>query len=223
MRTRTKVLAGIGVAGVVLVGAAVLVGPQLYADYANGAAAPEPTLTSSGLALDAGSLDGTWSVADGSVAGYRVHEVLRGIDVRVVGRTPQVEGTVTVADGSVTAASVTVDMASVTTPEPPRDVYFRRTVLDVHTFPTATFVLTSPAKLDASGDATLVGDLTVHGVTRPVHLNARAAGGPAAVDVVGSIPLTFADYGVEAPALAFVTVDKQGAIEFALHLTPESR
>ncbi|HWJ84643.1 MAG TPA: YceI family protein [Cellulomonas sp.] len=219
MRTRTKVLAWTGAAGVVLVGAAVLVGPQLYADHANRAAAPVPTLTASGLSL--GHLDGTWTVGDGSVAGYRVHEVLRGIDVRVTGRTPQVQGTVTVSDGVVTAADLTVDMASVATDEPPRDAYFRSSALDVSTFPTATFTLTEPVRLDAAGSVALVGDLDVHGTTRPVRLDAEAAGGPGAVDVVGSVPITFADYGVTAPDLGFVTVDKDGAIEFSLHLIPE--
>ncbi len=34
----------------------------------------------------------------------------------------------------------------------------------------------------------------------------------------GSIPITFADYGVTAPSLGFVTVEKTGSVEFLLNL-----
>jgi hypothetical protein len=34
-----------------------------------------------------------------------------------------------------------------------------------------------------------------------------------------SIPLTFADFGIEAPDLGFVSVEDQGSVEFLLRLT----
>jgi len=216
------VLAWVGGAGVVLVGAAVLVGPQLYADHANRAAAAVPSLSAPGISGDPTALDGTWTVGAGSFAGYRVHEVLRGIDVRVTGRTSQVDGSVTVAGGALTAADLGVDMASVATDEPPRDTYFRNVALDVADFPTATFALTRPVPLDEDGRVGLVGDLTVHGVAKAVTVEAQVAGDRAGVDVVGSVPITFADYGVQAPDLGFVKVDHDGSIEFSVHLTPES-
>jgi len=39
------------------------------------------------------------------------------------------------------------------------------------------------------------------------------------VDASGSIPLTFADVGIEAFHLGFVGVEDQGSVEFLLHLT----
>ena len=41
---------------------------------------------------------------------------------------------------------------------------------------------------------------------------------PDGVDVSGSIPVAFADYGIQAPHLGFVRVEDQGAVEFLLHL-----
>jgi hypothetical protein len=41
------------------------------------------------------------------------------------------------------------------------------------------------------------------------------------VQVIGSVPVTFADFGVEAPSLGFVTVEDEGSIEFSLQLQPE--
>jgi hypothetical protein len=49
-----------------------------------------------------------------------------------------------------------------------------------------------------------------------------AWGSGAGVVLVGSRPLTFAGYGVNAPELGSVTVDEHGAIEFSLHLILES-
>ncbi|RZS62529.1 YceI family protein [Xylanimonas ulmi] len=224
MRTRVKV--GIGVAGavVVLVGAAVIWGPGLYAGWADRNAQAAPTLDAADAAPLAAGLDGVWTAQDGSYAGYRVEEVLRGEDATVTGRTPQVRAQVTLDDGTLTAASVTVDMASVATDQPPRDLYFRSTALRTGDFPTATFALTSPTPLpDGATAVTLTGDLTIHGVTRRVDVAAQVAQtrGGDAIQVVGSVPVTFADYGVEAPSLGFVTVEAAGSVEFSLVLAPE--
>ena len=71
------------------------------------------------------------------------------------------------ADSRVTAV---VDATSVDTGEAPRDAHLRsEEFLDVATYPTFTFVSTEVR--DVSGDAfTLVGELTLHGVTRVVEL-----------------------------------------------------
>ncbi|MFF2268656.1 YceI family protein [Cellulosimicrobium cellulans] len=226
MRRRTKVLVGVGVGVVVLGGAVVAVGPGLYADWNNRAAAEEPALDASSGdagALDPGSLAGDWTVADGSYAGYRVHEVLQGEDVTVTGRTDEVTGSFTVADGALTEATIEVDMASVATDEPPRDAYFRGDALEVGTYPTATFSLTSPVELPAgSADVELAGNLTIHGVTQAVTVEAQVGTTADGVQVVGSVPITFSDFGVEAPSLGFVTVDDAGSVEFGLDLVPAS-
>ncbi|WP_159792770.1 YceI family protein [Puerhibacterium puerhi] len=228
MRTGVKVAVGTG-AGVVVFGvAAAVFGPGLYADWAERGVDDAPTLDAASAApVDASALSGTWTVADGSFAGYRVDEVLSGEDVTVTGRTEQVAGSVTLDGGSVTEAEIVVDMASVATDEPPRDEYFRSRALQTDTYPTATFTLTEPAALaDGATAVDLVGDLTVHGVTQQVTVAAEVAGSGAdgvdAVQVVGSVPVTFADFGVEAPSLGFVTVEEQGAVEFSLRLAPQA-
>ena len=228
MRTGVKVAVGTG-AGVVVLGvAAAVFGPGLYADWAEARVDDAPVLDAASAApVDASALSGTWTVADGSFAGYRVDEVLSGEDVTVTGRTEQVDGSVTLDGGSVTEAEIVVDMASVATDEPPRDEYFRSRALQTDTYPTATFTLTEPAALaDGATAVDLVGDLTVRGVTQQVTVAAEVAGSGAdgvdAVQVVGSVPVTFADFGVEAPSLGFVTVEEQGAVEFSLRLAPQA-
>jgi hypothetical protein len=41
---------------------------------------------------------------------------------------------------------------------------------------------------------------------------------PEGVDISGSIPVTFADYGIQAPSLGFVRVEDAGSVEFLLRL-----
>jgi polyisoprenoid-binding protein YceI len=197
-------------------------GPLVYAALQDDApAAQTVTVQPEGAEL-AEATDGTWTVSDGSSAGYRVDEVLNGADVTVAGTTDQVTGTVTVAGGDLTAAEVTVDVASVTTDSGRRDSYFRDSVMDVAAHPTATFTVTGPVDLpELTGTPVTVavaGDLTVAGETRPVRFDLSVVRTPDGVDASGSIPVTFADFGIEAPNLGFVRVADQGAVEFLLHL-----
>ncbi|MRH28460.1 YceI family protein [Microbacterium sp. SYP-A9085] len=223
-RTLTVVI----VAGVVVAGAvAALAGPAFYRDVIVGHAAPVPTLTvaaTSGPAVDPAAVQGAWRVADGSYAGYRIHEVLNGAEATVVGRTDTVNGMLTVDGDTLTAASFTVDVASITTDQGSRDSYFRSTTMQTFRYPTATFTLTEPVaaapapRLGAKHTVAATGDLTLAGTTRSVTVTLDAVFDGERAQVAGSIPITLADYGIHAPSLGFVRVDDAGAIEFSLTL-----
>lgn len=225
LRKRTKVIIGISAGVVVVAAAAVIAGPVIYANTVNGQAAAAPSLSaSSSGTLDAKDADGTWTSKSSSYAGYRVHEVLQGNDVNVVGRTKDVKGTAVIDGGSLTQATVTVQVGKISTPEAARDEYFRSTALQTDEYPTATFELTKPVDvtkaLDGSTqDVTLTGTMDLHGVEKPVTADAQVAvGDGGTVQVAGTVPITFADYGVKAPSLGFVTVDGKGSVEFSLDL-----
>ena len=211
-----------GGAVAVLAGAAIG-GPLVYAAL-EGDAPPAPTVQAqpSDAAL-VSDTDGTWTVAAGSSAGYRVHEVLNGADVTVAGTTDQVTGTVVITGGDLTDADVTVDVASIATDQSRRDSYFRSNVMDVDSIPTASFSVTQPADLpELTGTPVTVpvtGELTLHGETQQVRTELSVVRTGAGVDVSGSVPVAFGDYGIDAPNLGFVRVDDQGAVEFFLHLT----
>lgn len=214
---------------VLLGGAAAAFGPAFYRDVIVGEQPAAPTAApdagaSAAPAAPVEELDGVWQVSEGSYAGYRVDEVLNGTDVTVVGRTEDVTGDVRVQDLAVTAAEITVDVASIATDEPNRDAYFRDNALQVSEHPTASFRLTEPVAAEAepeAGDETTVevtGELTLHGVTRPVTAQMDASFDGGSVRVAGSIPVTFADFDVEAPNLGFVSVEPEGFVEFLLVL-----
>ncbi|ANJ28438.1 YceI family protein [Agromyces aureus] len=232
MQKRTKIITASIVAGVLVLGAtAAIAGPIVYRDLIVGPAADAPTVTATpnpsadaGSGDAAGDLTGSWSVTDGSFAGYRVDEVLNGTDVTVVGRTAQVTGTLAIADTTLESAEITVDVASIETDSSNRDDYFRQNAVRVDENPTATFVLTDAVVSDgapAVGEVQTIqatGDLTLAGVTRSVTVELQAVLNGATGQVAGSIPITFADFGVEAPNLGFVSVEPDGFVEFSLEL-----
>ncbi|SDF63266.1 YceI-like domain-containing protein [Blastococcus aurantiacus] len=219
MSRRVRWILGGGLALLVL---GLIGGPLIYAAMEEDAP-PARTVEAQpeGVALTP-ETDGTWTVAAGSSAGYRVDEVLNGADVTVAGTTDQVTGQVVVEGGDLSSAEVTVDIASVTTDSSRRDGYFRDNVMDVGTYPTATFVVTGPVDLpELTGTPVTVpvtGELTVKGTAREVQAELSVVRTPEGVDVSGSVPLVFADHGVEAPNLGFVRVEDRGAVEFLLRL-----
>jgi polyisoprenoid-binding protein YceI len=96
----------------------------------------------------------------------------------VKGRFTGVEGSVQLEDGNIEKAKVDVriDAATIDTREPQRDAHLRSAdFFDVETFPHITF--TSTRITDRSGNEfKLVGDLTMHGVTREVVLDVTEEG-----------------------------------------------
>lgn len=81
------------------------------------------------------------------------------------------------ADVSKSSVTATIDIATVDTSEEARNNHLKTpTFFDVVKFPTATFASTSVEK---SGDGlTVNGNLTLHGITRPVVLKVDGPTGP---------------------------------------------
>jgi hypothetical protein len=118
--------------------------PFVYIHFIEGAApAPlslkiaSPSASSGQAAADA-PLTGTWTVAAGSRAGYRVNEVLAGQNNVAVGRTNSVVGHLTIRQETVTAGAFTVKMATIHSDQSQRDVQFDGRIMDVATYPTGT-------------------------------------------------------------------------------------
>jgi polyisoprenoid-binding protein YceI len=182
--------------------------------------APDGTTSTTGEASE--GIEGTWTVAEGSIVGYRINETLFGQDSEAVGRTETVTGEVTIEGTTVTEATFEVDMATFASSEAQRDNQFRNRIMEVEEFPTATFVLTEPIELSAvpaDGEeitATATGDLTLHGVTRAVTIDlvARLDGATFAVD--GTTTVTFSDYDIDDPSGGPASVGDEGELEVLL-------
>jgi len=118
----------------------------------------------------------TWNIdSDHSSTGFKVRHLMVS---NVKGTFGKVQGVVNVDDQDITRSnvSVTIDTASIDTGVAKRDTHLRSPdFLDVAKFPTMTFVST---RVEKNGNGLKVtGNLTLHGVTRPVVLDVE---GPSA-------------------------------------------
>ena len=175
-----------------------------------------------------GTLAGEWIVGAGSVAGYRVREQLANLPAEsdAVGRTEDVSGSITVegdGDGAqLTAGTLTVDTTTIQSDEGRRDNRLRNEGLQTDQFPTATFTVTQPVEVPAAAlagaptDLTLIGDLTLHGVTKSVEIPAQAQLTDGKIQVAGSLTFPLSDFGIDPPNVGgfILSISDEGALEF---------
>lgn len=167
-----------------------------------------------------------------SEARFVVREQLAGATLPndAIGSTRALSGTIVLdAAGKVdrAASRIVVQLDSLKSDQERRDRYIKRRTLVTDSFPTAELVPTElrgfPAKLPASGafTFTVVGDLTVHGVTRPTSwdVSANVAGG--VVSGTATTHLQFADFGMDRPRVAIVlSVVDDIKLEFDFKFVP---
>lgn len=103
---------------------------------------------------------------------------------------------------------VTIKTASLDSNHAERDTHLRGDkFLDAAKFPTATFKSTKVAKGDEAGEFIVTGDLTLHGVTKPVSIEVESVGAGADPwggfrrGFEGDTKLTLADYGIDTDKL----------------------
>ena len=163
---------------------------------------------------------------DGSSASYRVTEQLAGVDFPndAVGTTTKVNGFLAIQpDGSVAPGSkLVIDLSSMASDQNMRDGYIRNRTLETAKFPDAVFVPTEvkgvPKMVPSTGQlgVSLTGNLTIHGVTKPVTFRGIATIDPRSATVAGRAltTITFSDFGLTKPTLArLMSVEDKITIE----------
>jgi polyisoprenoid-binding protein YceI len=198
-------------------------------------ATPSPAASGSPTSATSGSLAGTWTVATGSLAGYRVKELFVGEASKheAVARTSSVSGSLTVSGDSsgyqVTAITFTAALTDLHSVDSvagrnvtQRDSFVSRQ-MNLQQFPDATFTA-SPASVPATSasgpvDVSAAGKLQIHGVTKDVTATAKAQMTGGKIEIAGNLSINMTDYGVSPPSVPFTTVDSQVTIEFDLFLS----
>ena len=185
-----------------------------------------PSTESSAVSSNDGDLTGTWTVVQGdnSFVGYRVNETLASIGATTaVGRTGDVTGTLEYDGTSITSVEITADLTTLASDKDMRDGQLKTQAIETNTYPTATFVLTSPIAISEAPESgetvtqTVTGELTLHGVTRTVEIEVDGALQDGVLVVVGSTDILFADYDIEQPvSMAVVGIEDHGTMEFQL-------
>jgi polyisoprenoid-binding protein YceI len=189
-------------------------------------APPPPTLSAEEPASTATPATDapSWVVAQGdeTFVGYRVREEFASIGVAdAVGRTGEVGGGVNVDGDHIAGAVLEADMTTLRSDESRRDDALRTRGIETDRFPDAQFQLLEPVDLSRRNQR-VRGELTLHGETQPiaVMVSAQRLGGET-IELVGEVPIAFADFNVEPPSVAgVVTVEDKGTLEFKLRLRP---
>ena len=191
-------------------------------------ASPAPAAATQPAEEDSAALDGVWTLSDQgeSFTGYRVEEELATIGYKeAVGRTPDVEASITIAGGRLEAVTVVADLRGLRSDDSRRDGALRRQALETNDFPTTTFALDEPAAIPAglaAGESIAIearGTLTLHGVERAVAVPIEAKLTGDLLVVVGSLPILFADYDIAQPrSPILVSIEDNGVMEFQLVL-----
>ena len=152
---------------------------------------------------------------------YRVDEVLGGVNVTAVGSSNEITGSLTI-EGTTASVVATVEVENIVSNDSIRDGQFRGRIMDVSNFPTANFGTTEPidfGTLPADGEqvtATANGELTLKGVTQVVTVEITAQASGTGIGVLGNIPITFTDYGIDNPSKPGVSLEDEGVVEFVL-------
>ncbi len=179
--------------------------------------------TSSSSGAGTGGVDGTWTLASAdSTVGYRIKESIAGaLESDAVGRTAAATGNLAINGGSLATATFTVPVATLKSDQTIRDGQMNR-LMDTAKFAEATFTLKQPISLGTvpadgvTAKYTATGDLTLHGTTKPVTFPVEAKITNGRIGVLGNIPVTFTDYGVENPSNSLTKVGATGTLEFVL-------
>ena len=169
------------------------------------APAPPSEATQSATAFDLG---------EGTVARYKVEEVLARQGFKVAtGETSEVVGRIVFdADGAIFAdeSSIVIQAGTLKTDNDRRDRYVREQTLQTANYPEIIFRPTSaeglPSPLsEASGEVefTLSGDLTIRDQTRPVTWDVTAEFG-GSITGLAVIDIDFEQFGMDKPSVAVV-------------------
>jgi polyisoprenoid-binding protein YceI len=166
--------------------------------------APPPlALPKSAVSVPVGPVDGTWDVAPGSLAGFRVRESALGMSNATVGRTNGVTGAVVVSGDRVTSGAFRIGLATMKVGGKAQPQFAKS--LDTGAYPTATFTLARPVTLSsaftsgATITAWVTGRLALHGTSRLVTFMISGRRDGPALQVAGTIPVTFSEWGIRGP------------------------
>ncbi len=174
------------------------------------------------------------AIGDGTLARYLVREQLARLDFPndAIGETAEVSGAIAfAADGAVQsdASKIVVQLASLESDSGRRDGYVRSRSLETDTYPLAEFVVRQtpglPWPLPTSGEAAfqMVGDMTLHGVTRPLTWDVTAQFGEGTVSGLAKTNFTFGEFEMDIPSVRVVLSvedDIRLELDFQASVTP---
>lgn len=201
--------------------------PEAQLIPANKIMTPPPGLTPAAPAPDTELSPGDLLLVFGreTTARYLVREQLarRNLPNDAIGETTDVLGSIMLgSDGGIVSQSskITVDFLTLRSDEPRRDQYLQNNALESSKYPKGVFAVREivglPRPWPIIGDATfqLTGDMTIHGVSRPLSWDVVATFHDNHVVGQAKTRFTFDEFGISVPSLFFIlSVDNDIRLE----------
>jgi polyisoprenoid-binding protein YceI len=169
----------------------------------------------------------------GNEVRYRVREQLVGLDLPndAVGATSEVTGGIAFdAKGALVpeASKFVVNIGSLKSDKDRRDGYVRGRILEANQYPTVELSptalkgLTSPMSASGSKSFQVVGNLTVHGVTKPTTWQVDAKFDAGKVTGTATTAFPFSEFGLTQPKVPVVlSVADTIKLEYTFSLVPK--
>jgi len=176
---------------------------------------PAPSDASSQAAGSASGSIRCVLISGQNVASYSVREQLAKFNfpTDAVGKTSQVSGEIDIQkDGTIDTAKskFVVDLTSLQTDSPMRDGFVSRNILQTDQYPQAVFVPTKveglPTPLPPSGNVSfkISGNLTLHGVTKPVTWDVTGTAQNGSASGTATTSFKFEDFNLDQPHVPVV-------------------
>ncbi len=170
--------------------------------------------------------------AANSEARFKAREVLAGRDLPsdAIGATKTVTGVIVLdKQGAVLGdqSKFEVDLNSLTSDQSRRDNFIKSNTLQTSKFPSAIFVptatksLPSPIPDSGEGKFQITGDMTIHGVTKPLTWDVTAKKAGNQLTGLASTVITLADFGMTSPKVPLVlSIEDKITLEINFTLAP---
>ena len=157
----------------------------------------------------------TVEIQNETVARYLVREQLARLDFPndAVGETSDVVGLIIFnPDGEINsdASKITVNLGTLKSDKDRRDRFLRTRSLESDVFPTAEFVVKElpglewPLPKEGEASFQIIGDMTVHGFTRPITWEATAQFSEDSFSGVAKTSFTFDEFDINVPKVRIV-------------------
>ncbi len=161
------------------------------------------------------------------MAGFRIEQTVLFMTGDVVGRTSDITGTLIASGGVITSARFEIDLTTVMSGGRNQPQFALS--LDTKDHPKATFALAGPVGIPtqfaagATSSATVTGLLAMRGTSHEVAVTISGRRNGSTMQVLGSIPIALADWGIEGPVGygPLASVADEGTAEFLLVLEHE--
>ena len=154
-------------------------------------------------------------IAGANEASYSVREQLARLSfpTDAVGKTNQVSGEIDIQkDGTIdqSKSKFVVDLTSLQTDSNMRDNFVRRNVLETNQYPQAVFVptqvtgLATPLPPTGNVNFKIAGDMTIHGVTKPVTWDVTGTAKNGSATGTATTSFKFEDFNISQPRVPVV-------------------